>query len=220
MAALLGGCSRPHVLPFHSLSAGLTLPFDEGPNTSRVPVPEKWSRPPAAAMAWSHGGVGRCLSPATSPRLARSLPPWRRPRQTHSRANRSANADSSAHVKNKREDGGRLPIICRRAGSNTSEVPRGTPCQHRLCRRSNPTPAARTNPLWILLGLAFPLARTQAAYARARRPFQPNPTSLAVHGNWQTLSPCGHCSARRLSVVYWVCCAVEVAWSEGEIPNT
>ena len=32
VAALLGGCSRPHVLPFHSLSVGLTLPFDEGPH--------------------------------------------------------------------------------------------------------------------------------------------------------------------------------------------
>ncbi len=32
VAALLGGGSRPHVLPFHSLSVGLTLPFDEGPH--------------------------------------------------------------------------------------------------------------------------------------------------------------------------------------------
>ncbi len=98
-------------------------------HTSRVSVPEKWSRPAAAAMAWAHGGIDRCQPAVTSPR---SLPPWRRPRQTHSRANSSANADSSVHVKTRGSMVGdcRLPCTMYMPKGwieHESEVPRGTP---------------------------------------------------------------------------------------------
>ena len=176
VAALLGGCSRPHVLPFHSLSVCLTLPFDEGPHfpCSRSREMESSCRCCDGMVAW---GDRPLPSPVTSPRL---LPPALAPSSSNSLPGQQQRQRRFQCARqNKREYGGRLPTICRSAGSNTSEVPRGTPCGAAVAEvHSNPTPAARTSPLWILLGLAFPLARTPTQRAHGPGgPSQPNPTS-------------------------------------------
>lgn len=155
-----GGCSRPHVLPFHSPSVGLTLPFNEGPHFPcfRSREMESPCRCCDGMGAWGDRPLPtRChlasLPPALAPSSSNSLP-GQQQRQRRFQCARQ----------NKREYGGRLPTtmyyVYAEGLDRTRE--RSSPrysVLHR-CRRSNPTPAPRTNPLWILLGLAFPLART------------------------------------------------------------
>ena len=152
-----GGCSRPHVLPFHSLPVGLTLPFNEGPHFPcfRSREMESPRRCCDGMGAWGGSAVANPLSPRLAPSRPGAVLVKLTPGPTA--------APTQIPVCTSKQEGDcRLVTMYLYTEALDRTRERSSPrysVQHR-CRRSNPTPTARTNPLWILLGLAFPLAQS------------------------------------------------------------
>ena len=115
-----GGCSRPHVLPFHSPSVGLTLPFNEGPHFPcfRSREMESPRRRCDGMGAWGGSAVANPLSPRLAPSRPGAVLVKLTPGPTA--------APTQIPVCTSKQEGVWWEIadyhvlcICRRAGSNT-----------------------------------------------------------------------------------------------------